>query len=100
MGNPGLLNYGGKTMISLKSTVSWWIAVLILSTTFMRTNVVEAANPDDLVGEWTLSVDLSGVPQLAKLNVIETGPIPKAKLTSTSGEDPTIWKSLKSTKNM
>ncbi len=73
-------------MISLKSTVPWWIAVLILSTTFMRTNVVEAANPDDLVGEWTLSVDLSGVPQLAKLNVIETGPIPKAKLTSTFGE--------------
>lgn len=73
-------------MISLKSAVPWWIAVLVLSTTFMRTNVVEAANPDDLVGEWTLSVDLSGVPQLAKLNVIETGPIPKAKLTSTFGE--------------
>jgi len=73
-------------MISLKSTVSWWIAVLILSTTFMRTNVVEAANPDDLVGEWTLSVDLSGIPQLAKLNVIETGQIPKAKLTSIFGE--------------
>ncbi|TKJ37420.1 MAG: hypothetical protein CEE38_07930 [Planctomycetes bacterium B3_Pla] len=69
-----------------KRIVWRWIAVLVFGTTFMRANVAEGAGLDDLVGEWAVSVDLSGVPQLAKLNVIETGPIPKAKLTSTFGE--------------
>ncbi len=72
-------------MISFKRIVWRWIAVLVFGTTFMRANVAEGAGLDDLVGEWAVSVDLSGVPQLAMLNIIKTGPSSEAELTSIFG---------------
>jgi hypothetical protein len=59
-------NQAGKRVHGLERVRYRWTALVVLGASFMLTNLAEAVGMEDVVGDWTVSVDLSGATQLAR----------------------------------